>query len=526
MVTAGSLALGGAAVGAARNGRAAAEGGSADALIERLHSGAALEQYLAQLVGALRVADRDGDGLDRADVELLRAQQAAQARAGTVHQVLALDLNSDFRVSAEEIGRSASGEAPQRAQQVRAMLRLYDSNGDSFITLVEAAAAAQEPRGDDQVEALLALDPNQDSTLTAAELRTLAERAFASVDSDGDGKISLAEYKPIEERVREARLIRSAPKCDLPPLPESVKLVVYGTYRSDALSSVFIGGPDQNTYLTEVTIEPGPTPLYVVLASYESMVWRLSGATDRVARVIVSSSRANAVPPRGGASAQRIARVVPPAANLSASGVVGVNRDRVTIAKSDCPPYFSGDESRGAKAALAQIRRALGRAPDAVFATYSASRVSLPSGTITKSARDSASLPAGFDAGTWREAAQFWPGGLAQVDPRDVVAAAAVAPYKVLPSQMGLSQLIGAGAITQIGPDTFRIVGPIAYLPAGMNGAHSVTMIVAKGVPAPPGDPGHSCVLREEDDNALTVEQRCALFGRPPPPGLVLDRGP
>jgi hypothetical protein len=117
---------------------------------------------------------------------------------------------------------------------------------------------------------------------------------------------------------------------------------------------------------------------------------------------------------------------------------------------------------------------------------------------MTNAPRDSAPLPRGFDPGVWREAVRYWPGGLVTVDPRRIVAKAQVEPYKVLPSQMGLAQLVGAGAMQAQGRDRFRVVRPIAHMPPSMGGAHSVTLIFAKGVPLPPGDPVHSCVIRED----------------------------
>ena len=142
----------------------------------------------------------------------------------------------------------------------------------------------------------------------------------------------------------------------------------------------------------------------------------------------------------------------------------------------------------------------LGRAPDAMFGAYSASRIALPSGTITKATRDSAPTPAGFDPQVWQDALRFWPGGLVRVDPAAVVAKVRVAPYQVLPSQMGLAQLVDTGAAVNQGSDRFRIVRPIAHMPPSMGGSHSATLVFARGVPVPPGDPVHSCIVHEDTD--------------------------
>jgi Ca2+-binding EF-hand superfamily protein len=510
---AGAVAVAAAWAGSATIPRPAGDGEIPDVLIENLSAGTVIEQYVVHLVSILRVADRAGDGLDRADIELSRAKREAQARARAVSEVLGYDLNGDFKITRDEIAMVAQGEEPYRAQQVQSTIDRFDGDGDGSITLAEADASAQESDGDAQIDALLALDPNRDGKLTAAELHALAERAFGRIDSDGDGKISPAEYQRIEERVEEARMIRSAPRCDLPPVPERAKLLVYGGYESDAISSVAVGGPDQETNFIDVTIEPGPTPLYLVLTSYESMVWRLSGATGRVDHVVVSSfntARAKPVvaPARPSPSSSRIPRPMLQPSGLSASGVIGIARGKVTIAKSGCPGYFHQVDS-SLKRVLAPVTRALGRTPDAVFGSYSARRVSLPSGMIVNSKRDSAPVPRGFDAASWSEAARFWPGGLVTVDPSQVVAAAGVAPYKVLPSQMGLSQLIGSGAIEQRPSGVFRIVKPIAHMPPSMGGAHSVTLIFAQGVPVPPGSSGHSCVIQEVNGSADIRTPNC-----------------
>ena len=299
--------------------------------------------------------------------------------------------------------------------------------------------------------------------------------------------------------------------CSLPTAPGDAHLIAYGTYEGDAIASAVIGGPDQETHLIDVTIERGSQPLYLLLTSYDGMVWRIGGATHRVRHVVVSayaawqpgqpgrSDQVQSGSPEDGEWTQA-------AAPVSASGVIGIPRHKVTIASRDCPRFFH--EQSAAEAALAPALSSIGRNPDAVFTSYSASRIDLPSGRIGSAKRGSAPLPAGFDLRMWNEASRFWPGGLVRIAPEEVVAAAPVATYQVLPSQMGLAQLIGAGAIQPLGDDRFRVVRPIPHLPPGMAGAHSATLVLAGGVPRPPGDPGHSCIV-EERNFYLGSDRRC-----------------
>lgn len=491
-----------------------------DVLMEPLREGVTIEQYVARLAGVVRNADNSGDGLDQQDISAERDQQRARERANAINRVLINDLDGDLKVTRRELEQSFRTEEPYRSRQVEAQLATFDANGDGTIT-VEEAAGSIAPRYNNQLGQLLALDSNGDGQLTAEELRRRAEAAFTKIDSDRDGKISATEYASIGGRTPQIRVSQPTPVCSLPPIPQKAKLVLFGGYEGDTISSAVVGGPEQETNLIDVTIEPGSSPLYLVLTSYESMIWRFSGSTNRIARVVVSSS-ASARPmltldkPATAEHAKpgenREAPIMPWSEHYrnktSATGVVGLPASKVAITNPGCPGYFYDVEK--SNSAVASLRNTLGRDPDAIFGNYSSRRLSLPSGdVVTTDRRQSSPPPAGFDAETWREAVRFWPGGLAHVDFRKVVAAAKVEPYEVLPSQMGLSQLVGSGAAKRLSRDTYRILRPIAHMPPSMGGAHSATLIFAKGITLPPGDPVHSCIVSE--DGGQPTGARCNI---------------
>lgn len=455
----------------------------ADVLVEVIRSEINFEQYVAKLVEELQSGDRQGDGLDQADVKLVWDSAAAQIRAEVAKKLLQQDLDGDMVVTREETGRASSPPNEYRDSEIRRLFSRFDSNGDGKIALAEALTAGLSARPSNRLASLLALDPNGDGKLTMLELHSLAEKTFAGIDRDADGRISKEEHRAIEQKIIMAQAARWAPTCAMPDVPDGAQVIVFGTSGADAISSAVIGGQDQETATMDVTIEQGSEPLYVILTSYGSMIWRVNGATGRVARVVVSS-------------------LMDAGDGISAAGVTGLPRNKVTITERGCPRYFS-ELGREAARAFGTVKRTLGREPNGIFATESAQRVMLPSGVIFEAQDGSAPLPAGFDPQTWRLASHFWKAGLVRIDHRRVVSRAPVEPYKVYPNQIGLSQLVGSGAIERQSDRSFRVLRPIPHMPPGMAGATSVRMTFAKGVPLPPGDPEHSCVIVEDTGEAL-----------------------
>lgn len=268
------------------------------------------------------------------------------------------------------------------------------------------------------------------------------------------------------------------PACTLPAPSAQAQVVVFGTYSSQALADVSVGGSAAETNTVEVQIEPGDTPLYVVATSYEAMIWRFTGATERVEQAALLSFHGDR--------------------NKSVyAGATGLRARRVSVQSStDClsgAAYYKANSVEGVRAAAA-LATVLGRPADLLLPVNRfGTGIALPSGTALPVT--AATLPAGFDPTTWRDAQRFYKGGLVSLDPSDVVSPTPAEKYKVLPNQMGISQLVGSGALQPDGYNRFRIVKPIPHYPASMGGAHSVTLILGSGIPVPAGHAGHSCVL-------------------------------
>ena len=88
-------------------------------------------------------------------------------------------------------------------------------------------------------------------------------------------------------RKSEAKLERNADRCGMPPAPADARIVLFSTHRAQAVSSVAIDGPMEATLTAGVTVEPGTEKLYLVLAADRNMIWRIDGAVDRLANVVL-----------------------------------------------------------------------------------------------------------------------------------------------------------------------------------------------------------------------------------------------
>lgn len=477
-------------------------------LLDAIRERQGADDYVASLEKEVREADLDADGLDRADVELFHQMDVARQGSRALGQAMAYDLDGDFRVTLAEIERSMTSGGIVRQQEAEHRLEQFDKDGNRVITLDEARRAMfLDTREDSRLAELLALDPNPADNLTRAEVDTMARTAFHIVDQDHDGTISADERAAIWDQVYLARWLRATPVCPLPPAPKEAKLVAFSTSGGQAVSSAAIGGLDEATELVDVTIEPGEKPLYLVLTSHNSVIWRFAGHTERISQAVVHTYIPAMPAPGSGIKLEdgrpRIGE------GMSAGGVIGLPAETVSIEPTNCFPSTGTDE-----ALAAQIERGAGHKVDAQLTARVAQAVAFPSGKVREYAeKDRVPPPAGFDAFMWQGATNAWPAGPIEVDPAKVVAAAPVEATTVLPGKFGVSQLAGSGAIVKQRNGAWLITRPIEHFPARLEGYHYTMMILPRGMAMPAGIPPR-CLIHEE----LMPEQGPICPGPPPPP--------
>lgn len=496
--------------------------------LQQLPPGQTLERYQTFLRNDFALADADADGeLTQRDVDLHILMEGVQARKNAIMHVMGYDLDGDGFVIEDEVRRSMTynlraqiGAAAVNkvdvssplnvnpiTRQIDAMVRTIaalDTDKDGKVSLAEGAkygAAGAERRSVSgqaaRVRQLLTIDGVSNGVLTLAMYQAAGEALFRQVDADKDGAVSQQELADYAKRAERVG-------CEMPAASETARVVLLSNYQTEALSSVTLGSQDSVVHAGRVLIEPGDGPLYVVIASYTPTIWQFSGAVERVERLVMSSALTG---PNGGNANQR-----------PLVGATGLPQDKVSfLNKANCLNYFQETPSSGSLQTVAAVRTATGKAPQTVAAKYSVAVFNVPSGAI-ESVREQKKTPLIIDKtqGTLRvigdasnmivqtgpsrakdDLYRFSPGGVNEIDPKGVVSSVPAARYEVLPQQAGLVQLLASGALKQNGAGEY-IVSEKTRFPAGLNGAHSVTFLVMSKVPYPDGDPGHSCVIVED----------------------------
>lgn len=297
------------------------------------------------------------------------------------------------------------------------------------------------------------------------------------------------------------RLEASPPvaRCPLPKPSSNAVVIVLGLHEGDAASNVALGSEDRATTAISVVAGAGNRPIYLLAASFDELVLDLSGDRSRFERVVLLPRKAKAM------------------------AVSGIAAGRVTIAdQQDCD--LPHDLYKG-PAAIVQPRivSLLGQAATAIGGDYD-----FTSAVISDSGLRLTRAPRGYahdETLTETLAQSSYPAGLKQFEPTRMVASAPVTRYRVLPSGLGLVQLLEAGSLDLgskadvdrwfsnaaarqsastrslldlrshlVGTPIFVVRDEVRF-PASLCGGNSVVFVVPQDVPVPEGDPCHSILL-------------------------------
>lgn len=502
-------------------------------------------------------------GADTRAVFIMQITRADVDNDGAVtEQELRRRLQYDQRMVAQRVLTPPSIDS-----QIRQMMAL-DANGDGKVTLDEArqyappaAVGAMDPmRWDERISQTLALLPAGKNTLPLSEFEEMAAAFFSAVDADKndvvtkeeieayrlgnvapksaeekDGTKKQAEKTPqqiqaekIQAQKEQAEKIQAQKaqkeaelkaqkeaeqraECPMPKPSDNAKVMLLSATDADALPTATVGSQDIAMSTGVVSVEEGSEPLYVVIASYRPVIWRFSGAVARIERVVLGASSAGRGDNRE---------------DISIAGATGVLADRVSFLKAKCLGYFTEKPSIQAARTTSLVGKVLEKEPAVVAGTQRVSGFAIPSGEIRTPSRSSKptlviektggtlTLKGNADvivqtqsgaADLARDVGRYYPGGIVEMDPQAVVSSKPVERYEVLPGYAGLLQLIQSGALTKAKGREFLIHKKIR-MPAELSNAK---FLLLKGVPAPDGHIGHSCVLVEETGEPLGSASSC-----------------
>ncbi|MEM9055159.1 MAG: hypothetical protein AAGB16_07525, partial [Pseudomonadota bacterium] len=453
------------------------------------------DRYLEQKLGGLYQIDAQGRVTREALEDYLEVESSKQ-RATLISRYLYIDVTADAVLQQAELNQAKAFMTANQKAALDVMVSAADQDSDGDISYSELLTHAQQ-----QIEAqtrnrsgyahsdLMLHDLDLDGAVTPEELR-------ASVTKITDEAPSPEEY---QRQLRQARMPARTPQpvCELPVPSKTAEIVLLSGYEGAALSTVTVGGQDQETSVATLNIEPGKPPLYIIASALDHIIWKLDGATERVEMFVAQPGRTNKGP---------------------GAGVVGLAAQKVDfIPANACFNYFTSPEDGKARLAMTRIEAALGRPVSHLVSAYDLQDMPIPSGRsgkppetrrgptiITQDGSEFVIQDGKYvkqtAKGTNRlqsEFKRFYPAGIISIDPKTVISAGKVETYEVLPQQAGLLQLVQAGKI-QITPDGYyRITKNIARFPAGLNGAHSVRFLIADVVSVPEVSPGHSTVILE-----------------------------
>ncbi|MDH2385401.1 EF-hand domain-containing protein [Bradyrhizobium sp. CER78] len=506
-------------------------------LVARVQAGATLARYLQSLRTELLRLDANGNGaIDTADADLLNAIAGANFRSNAASPFINADLDGDGVVTESELRqklgyelrlrgpanlsfppRSPADIDEQISQEVRRLMAA-DTDGDGRVTWNEIIDYAKRQNNYTRnstsaaatsIRQLLPLAPNGGTSVSLVEIEAAAAAVFAAVDSDDNGTISQDELSEARSRAeRTLREEKTVIDCGLPAASERSKVVLLGTYETNALSSVALGSQDSLTGAGTIVVEPGDQPLYLLIASYQPIIWRFEGAVERIERVVITTTQTGI---------NKYAAKDPPWA-----GVTGLAADRVSFPhQSGCFGYFTDAPSLDSAKAAATIKQQIKKDVDVTAGLQRVTGFQIPSGKADTSesyriallAKPAVGAPTmGPDtpnpdqkAATGdveRNFRQLTPGGLIEIDAVSVVTSTTAVPYEVRPQEAGLVQLMQSGALTRNQRGEFLIHKQMRF-PTALVGRHAARFLLLRGVPMPEGDAGGSLVVSEETGEAI-----------------------
>ncbi|MDJ0945432.1 MAG: hypothetical protein QNJ30_18340 [Kiloniellales bacterium] len=316
------------------------------------------------------------------------------------------------------------------------------------------------------------------------------------------------------------------------PKPSAKATIVFGrTAPTRALSSVALGSQDDLTYVADVRVDRGTGPFYAVLVASVPVIWDVEVEEGDIERLVVIGPGKRGPVRAGvrGVSPKMVSFVPLEACQISDAVLYRSERDHVhRFLESHLgkPPDDIVSFGRDTKVIV------LGRADSSTAGR--AARIEAFDPQKETGQREAGKPGHDIVEQLKAEIRRYYPGGIREFSPEVVIAPAEVERYRPLPHLAGLIQLVEDGAIRAISPAEaqawqdgasrpyrFRLSPGFRYrprvwpprfvvtrqihLPAYLAGPFSSSFLIPEGVPAPSGNPRHSCLFFMEGYRVLPM---------------------
>ncbi len=228
--------------------------------------------------------------------------------------------------------------------------------------------------------------------------------------------LAIAAAQPVTVTDSRIPYVAPPPDCDVRPALADTELMLVSLHEGETLSSAWVGDPNEPTFVIPFSVAPGGS-IHLIITGYAQNVYQFSGAVGRIRRLTVMGH--------------------------GAAAVTGLPAAIMEFTPA-CLPYglFRTKGGPGVEA----VRRYFGRTPDNIAHDYSPFRI-----RIDTELHADRPPPPGPRPGTGENETdrlyQFSPGGIADMNPDQLVSAAPKGAYRTLPQVAGIRQLVRAGAL-------------------------------------------------------------------------------
>lgn len=435
------------------------------------------QRFREQMQYYFASADVDQDGFVTAeDLNSLRTTAWSHLRLTYLDQLREFDRRGDGYLSPDDLqivnrrypGVWADSDVANRSVGRVAILDLADELVRSEINTFTMGRPHERDSYLAQARlqgvVLTSLDQDGDGVVSMEEYVAMLRAYFNRIDIDKDGFISISEAlahydseTALESlakltRANIARLAeevgRARRECNINAVDPASRLVELSTRYGTLQSTLAVGGFDLPVRVADVEVENGSEKITLVLRSTCPTVWRISGATTRIHRLLIfcSHEQCDESSVEGQTKGLR-------------AGVQGIEKEKITFIPTR---YFAGASRAADPTSKAEIHDRLetflGRRFDGRFELRDVKKVLVPSGDHRTEP------PAGeqwLGAMLRPDSSIFWlmaleesPYGFADLDAGTIVSEASLARFPVLPGAAGLAQLIDAGALELISAAT------------------------------------------------------------------------